>query len=120
MNEVDNNESLRTLFGTLEHEALILETGFRKPLNIVELRDRPTIEMALRNLVLLRVKPELDQFITGLMTCGVYRKVQQFPDLMAPLLTSTVKEKPLTKGISSHSDGLSLPALFPQYNIIPV
>ncbi len=53
------------MFKNPDHESALLETGYRKPLFTLVMAD------TLKAQVLLKVKPELDQFCEGLSTCNV-------------------------------------------------
>ena len=60
----ESDDQLRSLFTDPENESLILETGFRKPLPLA-------IKAALRDHhTLVKIKPEMDQFIDRLATVG--------------------------------------------------
>lgn len=100
LNQIDMAESddqLRSLFTDPENESLILETGFRKPLPLLIDDDKSTIKAALRDHhTLVKIKPEMDQFMDGLATVGVMEKVKSYPELMAPLLT-VIKKKEVNK-----------------------
>ncbi len=59
------------MFKNPDHESALLE-GYRKPLfTLVMASDKTGIIDTLKAQVLLKVKPELDQFCEGLSTCIV-------------------------------------------------
>ena len=69
-------ESLQSLFEDSSFESMILETGFRKPLHLLTMEDKPGIQETLRAHVILKVKPEMDQFSERLRTCGILDAVE--------------------------------------------
>ena len=73
----------------MDFELAMLETGYRKPLSSLVMLDKAAIQKTLRAHILLKVKPELDQFCEGLKTCGVMESTLQYPSLMAPCFTCT-------------------------------
>ena len=99
MSGIKSDAALRILFEEERYQALLLETGYRKPLASLSIQDIPVIQGTLRNFyVLLRVKAEIDQFLEGLSSLGVLDEVRQHPMLMQPLLMSNKKYQ-LSKGI---------------------
>lgn len=84
----------------VDNEGFILETGFRKPLCQLVCRDKPAIKAALRDHhTLVKIKPELDQFLDGLKTLGVLDEVKKYPSLMEPYLLN-MKKVDINKGWS--------------------
>ena len=81
LDEADSDESLRELFGHDDMATLLLETGFRKPLQLLVVNDKQDIAKIIRANVILKVKPELDQFCDGLRTCGVLDAISRHPAL---------------------------------------
>lgn len=84
---MDSDESLRAVFDNEDFQLAILETGYRKALSMLVMPDKPIIENILKAHVLLRVKPELDQFGEGLRLCGVWDSAIRYPELMAHRFT---------------------------------
>lgn len=65
------------------------ETGYRKALARISLEDREEIVLILRQFyTLVRVKPELDQFIDGLKTLELLDMVREHPQLLRPLFVA--------------------------------
>ena len=93
---IESDESLRECFKEEPFESLMLDTGFRKPLSSLAISDKEEIISILTANVLLKVKPELDQFIEGLDTCGVLGAMRKSPQLMKVFLTHTTVD--LTPG----------------------
>ena len=79
-----------------EFSSILADTGFKRPLTCLTLADVAEIESTLKVYLLLRVKPELDQLIDGLDTCGVLEGVHHHPEVMAPFFMHCAA--PLTKG----------------------
>ena len=76
-----------------ESDGLVAETGYRKPLCNLTLKDVPQLKQTLRDHMLVKVKAELDQFSEGLTTLGVLDKVKKYPSLMAPLFIDCGRKK---------------------------
>ena len=87
MAAADSDEDLRSVFGSEDFQVAVAETGFRKPLSMLVMSDRPVLVNTLKAHILLRVKPELDQFGEGLRLCGVRDGAIRYPKLMAPRFT---------------------------------
>lgn len=83
----ESDECLRDVFDDSDNELMILETGYKKPLSLLVLSDKASLQATLRAQVLLKVKPELDQFMEGLALCGVLDFVRRHPMLMACYFT---------------------------------
>ena len=84
MEAAGSNESLREIFDDSEHEMVMLETGCKKVLSMLALSDKASLQATLKTHMLLKVKPELDQFMDGLGICGVLNATRVHPMLMAP------------------------------------
>lgn len=79
---VENNDELRVLFGMDEALDFLLTTGFRKPVSMLSLNDRPDLISALLDYHLMaRVKTEMDQFIDGLHTFNFLDMVREDPTM---------------------------------------
>ena len=91
---IQSQDGLDELLEEEVYRAAVLETGYRKPLRISE---KAEIASTLKTDVLVRVKPELDQFCDGIKVCGVLEAMMMHPILMAPYFTCT-SASPLTKG----------------------
>lgn len=79
----DSDDCLREVFDDSEYELVMLDTGCRKVLSQLVLSDKASLQATLKTHMLLKVKPELDQFIEGLKVCGVLDSARQYPLLMA-------------------------------------
>ena len=66
MEAAGSNESLREVFDDIEHEMVMLETGYKKVLSMLALSDKASLQATLKTHMLLKVKPELDRFMDGL------------------------------------------------------
>ena len=86
---MDTDQALRGTFDDPDHELLLLETGFRKPLSALVMSDVAVIRRTVKNHMLMRVKAELDQFMKGLAVCGVAHAIRRHPELMAPRFVHT-------------------------------
>ncbi len=80
---------------------LFLETGYRKPLFTLVMADKTGIIDTLKAQVLLKVKPELDQFCEELSTCNVLEYTRKYPSLKAEQFTLTPVD--LTQGQGNYS-----------------
>jgi len=100
LERIESTESLQGLLENSSFEAAILDTGFRKPLSSLTVEDVPVLQGTLKAQVILKVKPELDQFCEGLETCGVLHAVTKYPSLMAPYFLWT--DVDLTPGACAH------------------
>lgn len=78
---------MREVFDDSDFELALLETGYRKPLATLNLSDKVGIQKTLKMHTIVRVKPEMDQFLEGLAVCGILEGVQRFSALMAPCFT---------------------------------
>ena len=47
---------------------------------------------------LIKIKPELDQFVDGLKTLGIHEAIKQYPNLMMPYFTKEESGKKINKG----------------------
>ena len=65
----------------------VKETGFRKPLDSLQLEDVGDVSEMLIAHSVLRVKAELDQFTDGLRCCGVLGAMREHSSLMSSLFT---------------------------------
>ena len=82
-------------FATDEGEALLSETGFRKPLSQLTISDRqPIIDMLLDYYIMVKVKAEMDQCLQVL---GFLKVLQENPQLFRQYFMNV--EVPLTAGI---------------------
>ncbi len=80
--------------------ALVAETGFRKPLAFLKLRDRSDLCKALRDYyTIIKVLPEINQFGEGLADMNLLEMIRTYPDLMRPLFVSG-PEKKVDKGMT--------------------
>lgn len=94
------DDDIRMCFATDEGEALISETGFRKPLSRLTISDRQAIiELLLDYYMMVKVKAEMDQFKDGLQVLGFLKSLQENPDLFRQYFINV--EVPLTAGIIS-------------------
>ena len=115
IDSAESDDKLRFLFDDknecgADNESLLLETGFRKPLCLLVTDDKPNMKKAISdNHSLVKIKPELDQFLDGLKTLGVLEKIR-YPSLMSPLFTDQGK-KELSKGKQLH-------ALYVRYTVV--
>lgn len=96
MKDVEKLRSL--LFKDCE---VILETGFTKPLAIVQIDDIPNIvQTATLHRVILRSLAELSQFRDGIQELGVAGALNQYPNLLYDFFVNCKsQEYALTAGI---------------------
>ena len=74
---------MRAIFDDSSYELAILDTGYRKSLASLRVGDGRTLVQLLKTNVLMRVKPELDQFISGLKCCGVLDALRAHPAVLS-------------------------------------
>lgn len=95
-----DDDELRSLFTDCNNESILLETGFRLPLCRLICTDKGSIKSAIRDYhSLIKIKPELDQFASGLETLGVLQVIKKYPALIAPLFTKHENAKKIDKGM---------------------
>ena len=69
---------------------LIIDAGFNKPINNVDLINKAELTRTLKvHYTLLRCKAELDQLSCGLSTLGIGDAIKKYPAMFAPLFTSS-------------------------------
>ena len=94
MDAVDEQEARRV---AMESCDILLECGFTKPLATLKKNDvNQLVKCASLHSTLLRVKSEIDQFISGLDAARVLHAIREYPDLFAPLFV--YQKKDLTAG----------------------
>ena len=71
----------------------LVDCGFNKPISKLTRDDVPHLlqSVALHS-VILKVKAELDQFISGLDKAGVLTFIQKFPSLFQPMFVASHKQ----------------------------
>ena len=89
----------------MEHDYLITESGFMKPLALLKMDDKNSlIHTAALHHVLLHAKGELDQFVEGLRALGVQKALEEYPSIMKPFFTPK-GIVPLTAGMLASFPG---------------
>ena len=83
METADTDEAMRAIFDDPSYELAILDTGYRKSLNGLRVSDRQTLVRLLKTNVMMRVKPELDQFVSGLNSGGVLDAIRAHPTVFS-------------------------------------
>ena len=82
-----------------EYEALLLETGFNKPLCKLKLSDVEVIRTSLLDYhCIVKVKASMDQFKEGLDQVGLCKFLKSHPDELKPMFVSSMNTQ-LTPGI---------------------
>ena len=81
-----SDSDLREIFTDPESEGILLETGYSKPLTLIQLNDSKCIVSSLMSLIdyrcVIKVKAAVDQFLDGLRAPGVADYVCKHPELM--------------------------------------
>ena len=97
----------------MEHDYLLTDSGFTKPLALLKMEDKTSLIHAVTfHHVLLHTKGELDQFIEGLGGLGVREALEEYPSIMEPFFT--IKGiVPLTAGTYSVLSQLESQLKFP-------
>ena len=76
---------------------ILLECGFTKPLATLKMKDvNQWVKCASLHSTLMRIKSELDQFISGLDAACVLHAIREYPDFFAPIFI--YQGKALTAG----------------------
>ena len=89
ISSTQDDMALRAIFCNDNYSSLVIDTGYRKPLTMIELSDREELTLTLRHYyTMIRGQVELDQFIVGLKTYQVLEMMQANPELMKPLFMS--------------------------------
>lgn len=82
-NATDEKEARAT---AIESCNILLECGLTKPLATLKMEDIPQIvKSASLHSTILRIKSELDQFISGLESAGLLPAIRKYPDLFSPM-----------------------------------
>ncbi len=94
-----SNTELQQVFKCEEYEALILETGFSKPLCKLKLSDVEVIRASLLDYhCLVKSKAPMDQFKEGLDQVRLGKFLRSHPDELKPMFMPNVNDQ-LTSGI---------------------
>ena len=69
---------------------VLLDCGYTKPLSQLKLNDVPQlIKLAALHSTVLRIKSELDQFITGISEAGCLHAIQEYSALFIPMFVAS-------------------------------
>ena len=80
MLDAEDDYDLQTIFAIDEVQTLIYETGFRKPLLEIKLKDkREVISILIDYNCMVKVKGAIDQFCVGLQCLTVLQRIQANP-----------------------------------------
>lgn len=81
-----NNEDLRSIFLIPDMEALLLETGYNKPISQLCLEDQENIVSSVTDYhCLIKVKAAMDHFTEGMDSGGVLEHVKRVSHILKPL-----------------------------------
>ena len=81
--------------------ALLLETGFAKPIHTLRLDDRPGIVSMLKTFhCLIKVKAQVDQFVEGLSVLKIDKYIRDYPDILRPLFVNDTAQWAVNSGMS--------------------
>ena len=114
IDDAEDADDLRAVFGMDESAELLLSTGFRKPICQLIIEDKECLRSVLLDYhCLLKVKAEMDQFAEGLMSLGVLEMMKRYPELLSPLFVDA-GSPPLSPGIciDLRRSSFTAPALF--------
>ena len=82
-NNAENDLDVQMTFYVDEAAELLMETGFKKPLNHLQMADREHLQSVLLLYhCILKVKAEMDQFREGLSALGVLTALENNSSLM--------------------------------------
>lgn len=91
--KAENDDDVKMVFAVDEISALLMETGYRKPVIYLTLSDRPGLRAALMDYhCMLKAKAAMDQFAEGLQILKVQDLIQKFPLLAKPFFVSDGKK----------------------------
>ena len=95
MTNAQNDVDLQGLFVIADLEALLLETGYSKPLSLVCMEDKNSIVSSVTDYhCLIKVKAAMDQFMEGLNSGGVLEYIKKYPNIMRPLFCPRPSDLP--------------------------
>ena len=93
LDAAENNDELRMVFAVDEILALLMETGYRKPVLHLTLQDKVGLRAVLLDYhCLLKVKGAMDQYAEGLQQLRVLDLIQKFNVLTKPFFVSDGKK----------------------------
>ena len=99
ISEAENDVDIKNTFAIEEVSDLLLQTGYRKPIELLALADKNVVITALLDYhVMLKVKGAMDQYKAGLETLGLLDKIQNDPLHWEPVFTKPSRK--LTPGIN--------------------
>ena len=94
----ENDEELHMALTIDESQGLLLEAGFRKPISLLKLNDKPIIRGVLLDYhLMMKVKMHMDQFAEGLNQLKLLDNIRAHPLLFKSLLVYS--ENKMTAGI---------------------
>ena len=93
-----NDDDLKIVFAIDEAASFLLETGFKKPISLLGMKDKASLHASLVDFhCLIKAKAAVDQFSEGLASLNVLGMLQQYPEVMKPLFM--YEEHALTSGV---------------------
>ncbi len=93
-----SDAELQKVFCYAEYEAVLLETGFSKPVSRLKLSDREVIRGSLLDYhCLVKVKAQMDQFGEGVEQAGVGKFLKTHSEALKPMFVANNNQ--LTQGI---------------------
>ena len=92
-----NDDDLKIVFAIDEAASFLLETGFKKPISLLGMKDKALHASLVDFHCLIKAKAAVHQFSEGLASLNVLGMLQQYPEVMKPLFM--YEEHALTSGV---------------------
>ena len=100
MQLAENDKLLRSVFENDDASSIVFETGYRKSLTLLTLKDRDELIASVKIYhCLIKIKAEIDQFLDGLKSLDVYWYIKTYPELMMQLFVDVPNKRLLTAGL---------------------
>ena len=98
-----SDDEVQEIFTDQDCAALLLETGYDKPLTKLKLTDVEALISTMCDYhCLLKAKAAMDQFLEGLGCNGLTTYLQQYPDLVRPVLQMLPSTLDRSKNMYAH------------------
>jgi hypothetical protein len=99
MQLAENGKLLRSVFENDDASSIVFETGYRKSLTLLTLKDRDELIASVKIYhCLIKIKAGIDQFLDGLKSLDVYWYIKRYPELMQ-LFVDVPNKRLLTAGL---------------------
>ena len=93
------NNEVQVIFAINEAEAMLVDSGYRKPMTKLIVTDAKDLKLALINQqCMLKVKAYTDQFIEGHEVLGIMNVIRKYPDIMKEFFVFNPEKSVMTPG----------------------